>query len=401
MKNPNSDTDEKIILDSSSISIKGIKFRVILTNFRIALVNASTQKQNDILLPEVQKVRPESGLIGDPIILLSILSKSGENKKMIFNFSPGRETERNQWITEINKLIMINEKNFSNAIKASPVNSDVLDQQSYTFFCSRCGNKVIDDSLFCNHCGAKIIPPIQPGLNNNNDKKLKFSEGSPKISNEKITLPSRKTQYADINTSYVKPKESRNTPIAIETIRNKFIFSLPTGSNQKTSVAALCCGGLILLIVISAIFSSITNGSAPSNAGTNSMSGSTSSGVSVTTVKSSEPSDVLDLYLYTYQNVGTTFPMKITGIMLYDYLSKNVTSTTSKEQVGIVVSSVRTQWKIFDYTIGKTEKRGKYATVTADIIWQTPSGIQVSRTKQISFVFEDNKWKLDEFFYSM
>ena len=123
--------------------------------------------------------------------------------------------------------------------------------------------------------------------------------------------------------------------------------------------------------------------------------------VSSTTVKPSEPDEVLDLYLFTYQNVGATFPVKITGIMLYDYLSKNVTSTTSKEQVGIVVSSVRTQWRIFDYTIGKTEKREKYATVTADIIWQTPSGIQVSRTKQISFVFEDNKWKLDEFFYSM
>ena len=86
MTNPNSDSDERIILDSSSISIKGIKFRVILTNYRIALFNASTQKQNDITLPEVQKVNPESGLIGDPTILLSILSKSGENKKMIFTF---------------------------------------------------------------------------------------------------------------------------------------------------------------------------------------------------------------------------------------------------------------------------------------------------------------------------
>lgn len=174
MTNLNSDSDEKIILDSSSISIKGIKFRVILTNYRIALFNASTQKQNDIPLPEIQEVNPESGLSGDPAIILSILSKSGENKKMIFNFSPDRETERNQWITEINKLIMINEKKLSNGINSSPVNSDVLGQQSKSFFCSRCGNKVIDGSLFCNHCGAEIIPPIQASLNYNNDKKLKF-----------------------------------------------------------------------------------------------------------------------------------------------------------------------------------------------------------------------------------
>jgi DNA-directed RNA polymerase subunit RPC12/RpoP len=401
MTNPDSNTNEKIILDSSSISIKGIKFRVILTNYRIAIINASTQKQNDITLPEVQKVNAESGLIGDPTIFLSILSKSGENKKMIFNFSPDQENERNQWITEINKLIMFDEKNFPNGIVGAPVNSGVPDQQSDTFFCSRCGNKVIDGSLFCNHCGVKIIPPVQPSVNYNNDKKLKFAEESTKISTEKITLLSRKTQYADINNSYVKPKESRNTPINIETIRNKFNFSLPTGSNQKTSIASLCCGGLILLIVISAIFSSLTNGSTSSNTDTHSLTDSKSSKVSPTTIKFVEPGEVLGTYLFAYQHVGSTFPVKIPANMLYDYLSKNATSTISKDEVGIVVSSMRSKWTIFDYKVGETKKQGKYATVTVDIIWQSNDGIQISRTEQIPFVFEDNKWKLDKFFYSM
>jgi len=275
MTNPDSDTDEQIILDSSSISIKGVQFRVILTNYRIALYNSSTQKQNDITLTEVQKVKAESGLVGDPTILLFILSQSGENKKMIFNFSPNQENERNQWITEINKLLAFNDQKSSNFIAESPVNSYVTDQQSDTFFCSRCGNKVIDGSSFCNRCGTKIIPPVQPIVNYQNDEKVKYAKESSKISTEKITLPARKTQYADTNIPYVKPKESRNISLNNEPVGKKFNFTLPTMSNQKSSIAALCCGGIILLIVISAIFSAIgSNSSNHSSASQTSTTGS-------------------------------------------------------------------------------------------------------------------------------
>ncbi|MFA4859894.1 zinc ribbon domain-containing protein [Methanoregula sp.] len=401
MTNPNSDTDEQIILDSSSISIKGVQFRVILTNYRIALYNSSTQKQNDITLSEVQKVKAESGLVGDPTILLFILSQSGENKKMIFNFSPDHENERNQWITEINNLIQSNSKIPSNGIIGSPVNSDVIDQQSDTFFCSRCGNRVIDGSSFCNRCGTKISPPAQPIVNYQNNGKGKYAEESSKISTEKITLPARKTQYADTNIPYTKTKESRNIPLNNEQVGKKFNFTLPTISNQKPSVAALCCGGIILLIVISAIFSSITHGSTSSTTNSNSLTNSASSEVSSTTAKSGEPGEALSTYLFAYQHVGSTFPVKISADSLYDYLSKNATSTMSKQEVGIVVSSVRSEWTIFDYKIGETKKQGKYATVTVDIIWQSKNGIQISRTEQIPLVFEDNKWKLDKFFYSM
>jgi hypothetical protein len=261
MTNPNSDTDEQIILDSSSISIKGVKFRVILTNYRIALYNFSTQKQNDITLTEVQKVKAESGLVGDPTILLFIISQSGENKKMIFNFSSNQENERDQWVTEINNLILSNSGIPSNGIAGYPVNSYVSDQQSDTFFCSKCGNKVTDGSSFCNRCGTKISPPAQPMVNYQNDGKVKYAGESSKISTEKITLPARKTQYADANIPYIKSKESRNISLNNEPVAKKFNFTLPTISNQKPSIAALCCGGIILLIVISAIFSAIGSNS--------------------------------------------------------------------------------------------------------------------------------------------
>jgi len=402
MTNPNPDTDEQIILDSSSISIKGVKFRVILTNYRIALYNSSTQKQNDITLTEVQNVKAESGLVGDPTILLFILSQSGENKKMIFNFSPDHENERNQWITEINNLILSNSKIPSNGIVISPVNSDVINQQSDPFFCSRCGNKVTDGSSFCNRCGTKIIPPVQPIENYQNVEKVKYAKESSKISTEKITLPSRKTQYADTNIPYVKPKESRNVTLNNEPIGKKFNFTLPTISNQKPTIAALCCGGIILLIVISAVFSSITQGSTSSTTNPNPSADSKSSVVSsTTTVKLDEPGTVLNTYILLYKNVGSTFPVKVSASSLYDYLSKNAASTMSKEEVGIVISSVKSEWTIFDYKIGETKKQGNSATVTVDIIWQSKDGTQISRTEQIPFVFEDSKWKLDKFFYSM
>ncbi|MFA5331522.1 MAG: zinc ribbon domain-containing protein [Methanoregula sp.] len=401
MTNPNSDTDEQIILDSSSISIKGVQFRVILTNYRIALYNSSTQKQNDITLSEVQKVKAEYGLVGDPTILLFILSQSGENKKMIFNFSPNQENERNQWVTEINKLLVFNDPKSSNFIAGSAVNAYASDQQSDTFFCSRCGNKVTDGSSFCNRCGTKISPPAQQIVNYQNDVKVKSAGESSKISTEKITLPARKTQYADPNIPYIKPKESRNISLNNEPVAKKFNFSLPTISKQKPSIAALCCGGIILLIVISAIFSAITHGSTSSSTNSNTLTGSASSAVSSTTAKSGEPGEALSTYLFAYQHVGSTFPVKISADSLYDYLSKNATSTMSKQEVGIVVSAVRSEWTIFDYKIGETKKQGKYATVTVDIIWQSKAGIQISRTEEIPLVFEDNKWKLDKFFYSM
>ena len=224
----------------------------------------------------------------------------------------------------------------------------------------------------------KISPPApQPIVNYQNDGKVKYAGESSKISTEKITLPARKTQYADANIPYIKPKESRNISLNNEPVAKKFNFTLPTISNQKPSIAALCCGGIILLVVISAIFSSITHGSTPSTTNSNSLTSSASSAVSSTTAKSGEPGEALSTYLFAYQHVGSTFPVKISADSLYDYLSKNATSTMSKQEVGIVVSSVRSEWTIFDYKIGETKKQGKYATVTVDIIWQSKTGIQI------------------------
>lgn len=385
MTHPSEGTDEWKILDSSSISIKGIHFRVVLTNYRVILINGSTQKQNEIPVSEVQRVKAESGLSGDPTILLFIVSQAGENKRMIFDFPPDREFERDQWFTEMNNLI----GNFS---VTSPVYADAAVPRSEPFFCTRCGNNIVDGSLFCNRCGTKVSPPAQPMITYHDERRIPTKEESPKISTEKISLPSQKTQNAGLNIPYVKPSESSFSPANDEPIWKKISFSVPNGSNQPPSVAKLCCGGFILLLIISAIFSSVTHGSK--------SSGSQSSAVSSTMATVDEPGEVLDNYLYTCQNIGATFPVKITGDMLYDYLSENVTATTSRQSVGIAASAVKSNWNIFDYKIGKTEKRGNYATVSVDITWQTSGGTQMTRSKKVPFVYEDKKWKLDEFIYS-
>ncbi len=384
MKNLNSDINEQIILESSSISIKGIKYRVLLTNYRIALYDAPTKKQNDIALSDVQKVKAESSLNGDPTLILFILSQSGENKKMIFNFFPDGENERNQWITEISKLIKFHDN-----------------EHPDTFFCSKCGNQVIDGSLFCNRCGSKIIQPEMVSSSSNEIEQSNHKTTQSKMSTEKITLPSRNVQYTDTNTPYIRPKESKNLHSNNEPILKKLSLSLPTIPTQIKNIPALCCGGLILLIIISAIFSSIMHGSTSSATNTDLSTKSTSSVVSsTTTAKTSDPKDALSTYLFAYQHVGSTFPVKITASSLYNYLSKNATSTTTKDDVGIVVSAIKTRWDIYDYTIGNTQKMGNRAVVTVDITWQSREGIQISRTEQIPLVFEDNEWKLDKFFYS-
>jgi hypothetical protein len=256
MTNPDSYSDEHIILDSSSISIKGIQFRVILTNYRISLYNSSTQKQNDIVLSEVQKVKAESGLIGDPTLLLFILSQSGENKKMIFNFSPDRENERNRWITEINNLILANSKIPSNEVGVSTVNSDVINQQSDPFFCSRCGNKVTADSAFCNRCGTKTSPPAQPIANYQNTGNGKYTGESAKISTEKITLPQRKTQNIEVK----KTHDLANDPYIPPVINAQ--QKAPGGRLELnlTNVGALCCGLFILLVIVSSVISAFAFG---------------------------------------------------------------------------------------------------------------------------------------------
>ena len=402
-------SNEHTILDSSIISIKGINFRVILTNSRVILINALTQKQNDIYLSELQRIKSESGLNGEPTILLFIHSPTGESKRMIFTFPPGNELERTQWFTAIDEMLRASQLMDSRNTNISNGNSRANVQQPDSFFCSKCGKKVISGSLFCNHCGAKIPSPVQDIKNINYERTAATADKPLNINDGKITLPSRKTGYSNVDTPYIKSKKFETTPNYKEPITNKFRFALPNISlnaktGDKSNVAVLCCGGFILLIIISAIFSAFTNNTSSSNTYTSISPDTTTERINVpaeTTKIVNEPEEVVDTYLFTYQNVGATFPVKIPANAVYEYLSENVTSKHSKDEVGIVVSSFRSQWRIFDYQIVNTEKKGNKATVTVDIIWQTNSGVQITQTAKIPLVFEDNEWKLDEFFYSM
>jgi hypothetical protein len=61
---------------------------------------------------------------------------------------------------------------------------------------------------------------------------------------------------------------------------------------------------------------------------------------------------------------------------------------------------MKTRWNIYDYSVTQTKTDGDRATVTVEITWQSNQGIQITRTEILPLVYEDGKWKLDEFFYS-
>jgi len=370
------------ILDSSNVSIKGSSYRVVLTNRRLILVEATSQITRSVGLSDIQKIKPESSLNGDPSILLFIRSPSGESKRIVFSFIPtasnNRQSERNQWMTELKNYIA----SFSPQVTHEST------------FCSNCGNSVVSGSIFCNHCGSRIIPPAQPFTPFQNNGSQVNNNQSPRISTEKIPLSPRNTQQRDVNTPYSSPKDSYNYSLPNSTPRKRFHFSLPSLSSSKlpadkSKIIGLCCGGVIVLVIISAIFSSMTHGST-----------ATTSSLTQTTTTIEEPADAVTTYLFAFQKAGATYPVKIPASSLYDYLSNNVTSKTTKDVVGVTVSGVKTQWNIYDYSIEQTQKDGNRATVTVEIIWQSNTGIQLTRTETIPLVYEDNKWKLDEFLYS-
>lgn len=171
MSQSSPENNEFSILDSSNVSIKGSLYRVVLTNQRLILVETASQITRNVELSDIQKIKPESSLNGDPSILLFIRSPGGESKRMVFTFiltaSNNRQSERNQWITELG--------NYINSITSL---SPQVTQESIS--CSNCGNPVDSGSVFCNHCGSIITPPVQPFTTSQNNGNLINNNQSPR-----------------------------------------------------------------------------------------------------------------------------------------------------------------------------------------------------------------------------
>jgi len=375
--------NEYSLIDSSDVSIKGNTYRIVLTNQRLILIENANQISRNVNLSDIQKIKPECNLNGDPSILLFIRSPSCENKRMVLSFIPrgsdNRQNERNQWVAALENSIV-------------PISAVTPQEQNVSVYCSNCGRPIDSGSLFCNYCGTKIVSPSNPDPTYQNNRGVNLQ--SQKVSTEKISLPPRKTQQKDVNIPYSQPKEAYDYSQPNNTPRKRFHFSFPSLSSSKlpsdkSKIVGLCCGGVILLIIISAIFSTITHGAT-----------STTSSLQSTTTPSEEPADAVTTYLFAFQKAGATSPVKLPASSLYNYLSSNVTAKTTKEEVGVVVSAMKTRWNIYDYSVTQTKTDGDRATVTVEITWQSNQGIQITRTETLPLVYEDGKWKLDEFFYS-
>jgi hypothetical protein len=225
MGDPELRSDEKILMRTPGVYVKSIPFEGILTNKRVILVDRATNliPPKEIPLVTIKDIESGENAIRDPIIKLSVLTKSSEKRQMILTFSRqtggNRIKERDTWLKtmkeqtsstfdqvirkvipgfeqapkkpekgpspriEVTQSPMIKpvpaaEKpsgpkstegisKVKKIIQISPSLDEPVAEKSVSgpeslqlgTYCSRCGNRVPEGSGFCNRCGSKIFVP--------------------------------------------------------------------------------------------------------------------------------------------------------------------------------------------------------------------------------------------------
>jgi hypothetical protein len=215
MGSPEFHSDETVFIRTPSIYIKSFPFEGILTNKRILLIDASgNQVQKEIHLSTVREIDTGENAIRDQTLTISIISKTGEMRKMILTFPQqtggNRTRERDEWAknlrdhtgtkfghvvrqgTSFPQGVPEQKKRTRIGVVSSPPpkqqripvmhdtpqgrtaeitgGTDRSGQTSaaggsgttvFGTYCSRCGNRVAEGSAFCNRCGAPIVMPEQ------------------------------------------------------------------------------------------------------------------------------------------------------------------------------------------------------------------------------------------------
>ena len=212
MSDPDLRSDEMVLVRTQEVYVKSIPFEGILTNKRIVLVDRAKNllPPKEIPLATIKDVEGGENAIRDPVVTVTVITRTGETRQMVLTFTRtaggNRNKERDEWVKTLKENVS---SSFEQVIKkvipgmdqpqrraeiissprievtGSPVAARSLPKLDSVHpikkiienapsalpsaaplaasglgtFCSRCGNKVPDGSGFCNRCGSSIIPP--------------------------------------------------------------------------------------------------------------------------------------------------------------------------------------------------------------------------------------------------
>jgi len=114
MVDPELRSDEMVFLRTPGIYVKSIPFEGILTNRRIILVDRvkNLLPPTEIPLAAIKEFEPGENAIRDQIIMLSVVTKTGETRQMILTFSRqtggSRIKERDEWMRLLRENVSFN-----------------------------------------------------------------------------------------------------------------------------------------------------------------------------------------------------------------------------------------------------------------------------------------------------
>ena len=221
MGDPDLRSDETVLVRTQGVYVKSIPFEGILTNKRIVLVDRAKNllPPKEIPFATIKDVEGGENAIRDPVVTVTVITRTGETRQMILTFSRtaggSRSKERDEWVKILKENVSSSfeqvirkvipgldqpqrrtepapsprievtgapvqpvaarplpkkeadtihpiKKIIENAPSKTPAAAKESDAPPPEFgtFCSRCGNKVPEGSGFCNRCGSSIIPPV-------------------------------------------------------------------------------------------------------------------------------------------------------------------------------------------------------------------------------------------------
>ena len=220
MGDPDLRSDETVLVRTQGVYVKSIPFEGILTNKRIVLVDRvkNLLPPKEIPLATIKDVEGGENAIRDPFVTVTVITRTGETRQMVLTFSRtaggNRNKERDEWVKTLKENVsssfeqvirkgtpgfdqphkrpepiasprievigakaqpaaarplpkkeMDTFQPIKKIIENAPSKTQTVAKESdapglgWGTFCSRCGNKVPEDSGFCNRCGSSIIPP--------------------------------------------------------------------------------------------------------------------------------------------------------------------------------------------------------------------------------------------------
>jgi len=98
------DSDENLLIRAQAVHVRSKSFEAVLTSKRIILkdIIENLLPQKEIPLATLKSVEPGENAIGDQIITLALLTKTGDSRQMVLTFSPesggNRNKERDEWL---------------------------------------------------------------------------------------------------------------------------------------------------------------------------------------------------------------------------------------------------------------------------------------------------------------